>query len=281
MRAMYDRIVRKAFSSPSPLPRGEIASSAVVVLGFWAGTASFVRAEGPPADDRRDRCGRQHVLESQPSFLENQSPERRCGDGSLPFGATWTGCWSRAFTKTIEVSVDDLPGGTDARGASRVRVMFRVKERPLIRRVDFKGNRKLADSKFRDGLVSKVDEPYDRFKASQDVSKILVGVSRRRLLGRPSRILYVPGPPHQQSDPDVFLTDGRRVTVKDILVEGANALSAKKMRKTLKNTTRQKRCLKKTVTKKTLAPCGSLSQPGILEVTVDIRAGSLPRTGTA
>jgi outer membrane protein assembly factor BamA len=104
----------------------------------------------------------------------------------------------------VEVAVEDLPGGKDARGAAKVRVIFKIKERPLIRRVDFKGNRKLADSKFREGLVSKVDEPYDRFKASQDVSKILSVYHDEGLPGRSSRILYVPGPPHQQSDPDVF-----------------------------------------------------------------------------
>ena len=140
----------------------------------------------------------------------------------------------------VEVAVEDLPGGKDARGGAKVRVIFKIKERPVIRRVDFKGNRKLADSKFRDGLVSKVDEPYDRFKASQDVSKILSVYHDEGYLDAQAESYTSLDPRTNKVILTFFLTDGSRVTVRDVMVEGTRAFSAGKVRKTLKATRRKK-----------------------------------------
>jgi outer membrane protein insertion porin family len=140
----------------------------------------------------------------------------------------------------VQVSVDDVPGGADARGGSRVRVVFAVKERPIVRRVDFKGNRKLADSKFRDGLLSKVDEPFDRFKASQDISKIMSVYRDAGYLDASAEYYTSLNPRTNKVILTFFLTDGNRVTVSEVRVEGATAFSEGKVRKLLKNTRRKK-----------------------------------------
>jgi outer membrane protein insertion porin family len=73
----------------------------------------------------------------------------------------------------VQVSVEEMAGTDDGHGRPTLRVLFKVKERPIVRRIDFKGNKKLGDSHFREEITSKVDEPYDKFKTAQDVQKIL------------------------------------------------------------------------------------------------------------
>lgn len=169
----------------------------------------------------------------------------------------------------VEVAVEDLPGGKDARGVAKVKVIFKIKERPLIRRVDFKGNRKLADSKFRDGLVSKVDEPYDRFKASQDVSKILSVYHEEGYLDAQAESYTSLDPRTNKVILTFFLTDGRRVTVKDVLVDGAHAFSVGHVRKTFKSTRRKKVFKEDTYKDDVALLVEAYRNRGFLEVSVD------------
>jgi outer membrane protein insertion porin family len=169
----------------------------------------------------------------------------------------------------VEVAVEDLPGGKDARGAAKVRVIFKIKERPILRRIDFKGNRKLSDSKFRDGLISKVDEPYDRFKASQDVSKILSVYHDEGYLDAQAESYTSLDPRTNKVILTFFLTDGNRVTVKDVGVEGAHAFSARKVRKILKKTRRKKVFKEDTFKEDVALLVEAYRNKGFLEVSVD------------
>lgn len=171
----------------------------------------------------------------------------------------------------VQVSVEDAPGGVDARGAGKVRVVFSVKERPIVRRVDFKGNRKLSDSKFREGLLSKVDEPYDRFKASQDISKILSIYRDEGYLDAQAEYYTSLNPRTNKVILTFFLTDGSRVTVKEVRVEGASALSARKVRKTLKNTRRKKVFKEDSYREDREALVDLYRNKGFLEVSVEDR----------
>lgn len=169
----------------------------------------------------------------------------------------------------VEVAVEDLPGRKDARGGAKVQVIFKIKERPVVRRLDFKGNRKLSDSKFRDGLISKVDEPYDRFKASQDVSKILSVYHDEGYLDAQAESYTSLDPRTNKVILTFFLTDGNRVTVKDVVVEGAQAFSIGKVRKILKKT-RRKKVFKEDTFKEDLALLvESYRNRGFLEMSVD------------
>ena len=169
----------------------------------------------------------------------------------------------------VQVAMEDLPGSKNALGASKVRVIFKIKERPVIRRIDFKGNKKLSDSKFREGLVSKVDEPYDRFKASQDVSKILSVYHDEGYLDAQAESYTSLDPRTNKVILTFFLTDGRRVTVKEVRVEGAHALSDNKVRGTMKNTKKKKVFKEDTFKEDVALVVEAYRNQGFLEVTVD------------
>jgi outer membrane protein insertion porin family len=240
------------------------------VLGAWlcAGTAASARAEGPPPT-----IGEIAVEGNTFSKAKAVLSKIKARKGDVVTDPAFRGDVDRLLESglydNIEVSVDDLPGSTDARGASRVRVVFRVKDRPMIRRIDFKGNRKLAESKFRDDLTSKVDEPYDRFKAAQDVSKILSVYHEEGYLDAAAESYTSLDPRTNKVILTFFLTDGRKVTVKDIQVEGANAVPAKKIRKTLKNTKRKKVFKEDKYAEDVAAVVETYRNQGFLEVTVD------------
>lgn len=171
----------------------------------------------------------------------------------------------------VQVSVEDVPGGADARGGSRVRVSFVVKERPIIRRVDFKGNRKLADSKFRDGLLSKVDEPFDRFKASQDISKVMSVYRDAGYLDATAEYYTSLNPRTNKVILTFFLADGNRVTVNEVRVEGAKEFSVGKVRKLLKNTRPKKVFKEESYREDQAVLLDSYRNKGYLEVAVEDR----------
>lgn len=140
----------------------------------------------------------------------------------------------------VEVVLEDLPGEKTAQGAPKVRVVFRVRERPVVRRIDFKGNRQISESQFRDELVSKVDEPYDRYKAGQDVQKIL---SKCREEGYAEATVesYVSlNPRTNKVLLTFFITEGQRVLVDRVRVDGSSFFTARKIRGIFKKTRRKK-----------------------------------------
>lgn len=239
-----------------------------MAIGVWTAMAEHVRAENlPPTIGDITVEGNAF---SKPKAVLSKIKARK---GDVVTDPAFRGDVDRllesGFYDNVEVSLEELPGTTDARGVPRVRVIFRVKDRPIIRRIDFKGNRKLPESKFRDDLASKVDEPYDRFKAAQDVSKILSVYHEEGYLDAAAESYTSLDPRTNKLILTFFLTDGQKVTVKEIRVEGASALSAKKVRKTLKNTKRKKVFKEDTYAEDVAAVVEAYRNRGFLEVAVD------------
>ncbi len=140
----------------------------------------------------------------------------------------------------VEVALEDLPGEKTALGAPKVRVIFRVKERPVVRRIDFKGNRRLPDSKFREELSSKTDDPYDRFKAVQDVQRILAKYREEGYAEAQVESYVSLNPRKHKVILTFFITEGSRVLVKAVNVEGQRFFAARRVRRLLKKTRRKK-----------------------------------------
>ncbi|MBK8574169.1 MAG: outer membrane protein assembly factor BamA [Elusimicrobia bacterium] len=116
-----------------------------------------------------------------------------------------------------------------------------------------------------------MDEPYDRFKAAQDVSKILSvyhdegyleaqAESYTSLDSRTNKVILT-----------YFLTDGQRVTIKDVMVEGAQAFSIGAVQKKLKNTKKKKVFKEDTFNDDVALLVEAYRNKGFLEVTVDSR----------
>jgi outer membrane protein insertion porin family len=140
----------------------------------------------------------------------------------------------------VQVSTEEMAGTTDAQGRPLVRVVFHVQERPIIRRVDFKGNVKLSDRKFQDDIASKAGDPFTESKAQMDVQKIL-GTYREEGYAD-ARVEYYTSlnPKTNKAILTFFITEGNRVLVDSVEIEGNQTFSDKKIRKTMKKTRRKK-----------------------------------------
>jgi len=73
----------------------------------------------------------------------------------------------------VALEVTDVPGG--------VIVTFKVIEKPIIKRIDFKGNKKVSSSKLRDAISLKENDPLDKFKLNLDDEKILSVIKMKGL----------------------------------------------------------------------------------------------------
>jgi outer membrane protein insertion porin family len=140
----------------------------------------------------------------------------------------------------VEVALEDMPGETTAGGEPKVRVIFQVSERPLLKRVDFKGNLLLPDSKFRDEMASKSGEPLDRYKAAEDERKILSIYHEEGYADAKAEHYTSTDPKSKKVILTFFITEGRRVLVASVDVDGNRAFSDRKIRRVMKKTRRKK-----------------------------------------
>jgi len=70
------------------------------------------------------------------------------------------------FFENITIEVSEVEGG--------VKVTYVVSEKPLIKRIEFKGNKEFSDSKLEKEIESKEKEPFDNRKMQEDAEKIVV-----------------------------------------------------------------------------------------------------------
>lgn len=141
----------------------------------------------------------------------------------------------------VTVEVVDL-NKRNPKGKRLVRVIFTVAERPIIKRIDYKGNRKIRPSSFEDKVKSQESMPYDRFKAELDERAVLeyyrdqgyakAMVEHYTTLDAKNKKLIL----------TFFITEGERVLVKDIRIHGTKRFSEKTIRKRMK--TRVKKVFK-------------------------------------
>jgi outer membrane protein insertion porin family len=139
----------------------------------------------------------------------------------------------------VTVDLTDVPGG--------MFVTFRVVEKPMIKRIDFKGNKKLSASKLRDAIALKENDPLDKLKLNSDVDKIIN-------LYKDEGFAAAQVEPFTTSDPTnhvtitFYITEGTQVLVEDVTLDGVNAFPVKKIRKLMK--TKHKKVFKQeTLTK--------------------------------
>jgi outer membrane protein insertion porin family len=142
-----------------------------------------------------------------------------------------------------DVKVDVVyPGKKDSKGRVQARVLFHVVERPIVKRIDYKGDRKIRSSSFQEKLQSQEGSPFDRFKASIDERTILeyykdegyasARVDHYTTIDERTKKLIL----------TFFIIEGERVSVKAVNITGASRFSQKYLRKKMK--TRRKKVFK-------------------------------------
>lgn len=139
----------------------------------------------------------------------------------------------------VNVDVSEIAGG--------VHVAFQVVEKPMIKRIDFKGNKKLSAGKLRDAISLKENDSLDKLKLNMDVDKILT-------LYRDEGFAAAQVEPYTTTDPThhvmmtFFVTEGVRVLIDEVNPEGVSAFPVKKIKRLMK--TRRKKVFKQeTLTK--------------------------------
>lgn len=136
----------------------------------------------------------------------------------------------------VSLEVSDIPGG--------VIVTFKVAEKPVIKRIDFKGNKKLGSSKLRDGITLKESDPLDKFKLNLDVEKILSVYKDEGFAAAQVEPFTTTDATHHVTI-TFFITEGTQVLVQDIDLTGVTAFKPKKIKKLMK--TRRKKVFKQDV----------------------------------
>jgi len=136
----------------------------------------------------------------------------------------------------VSLDVTDVPGG--------VIVSFKVVEKPLIKKIDFKGNKKVSSSKLRDGLSLKENDPLDKFKLNLDVEK-LVSIYKDEGFAAAQVEPFTTTDETNHVSITFFATEGTQVLVEDIDLQGVTAFKVKKIKGLMK--TRKKKVFKQDV----------------------------------
>ncbi len=134
------------------------------------------------------------------------------------------------------LEVTDVPGG--------VIVTFKVVEKPIIKRIDFKGDKKVGSSKLRDAISLKENDPLDKFKLNLDVEKIL-SVYKDEGFAAAQVEPFTTSDPTNHVTITFFVTEGTQVLVDEVEIQGVTAFKLKKIKKLMK--TRHKKVFKQDV----------------------------------
>jgi len=136
----------------------------------------------------------------------------------------------------VSLEVTDVPGG--------VLVTFKVAEKPVIKKIDFKGNKKLGSSKLRDAISLKENDPLDKFKLNLDVEKLLSTYKDEGFAAAQVEPFTTTDVTNHVTI-TFFVTEGTQVLVEDIDLQGVTAFKVKKVKGQMK--TRRKKVFKQDV----------------------------------
>lgn len=117
-----------------------------------------------------------------------------------------------------------------------------VSERAVVKRVDFKGNKKIKSSSFEDKVQSKENEPFDRYKAALDEKAILEYYREEGYARAKVEHYTTTDGKKRQLILTFFIIEGDRVMVNSIHIAGTVRFKEKEVKKQLK--TRRKKVFK-------------------------------------
>jgi len=140
--------------------------------------------------------------------------------------------------KFEDVSVDatDTPGG--------VNVTFKVVEKPIVKRINFLGNKNISPGTLQSDISLKIDYPMDQAKLHADVEKILSDYKDEGFAAAEVN----PSVKTENNNTAIVtfdIVEGRQVTVDAIHIQGVTGFPVKKILKVIK--TRRKKAFKQGV----------------------------------
>ena len=121
-------------------------------------------------------------------------------------------------------------------GADRQVVLtFTVKEKPVIRKLLFSGQKKLSKGALSDELSVKVSDPYDRFKLEEDVKKLVDKYREKGFLDATVATDVAIDTAASKADVTFKIVEGAKSRIELVEISGVKAFKTKKILGLMKN----------------------------------------------
>jgi outer membrane protein insertion porin family len=133
--------------------------------------------------------------------------------------------YAMGYFDDIRIEAEDSPSGKT--------IIFRVKEKPTIRAIRFKGNTILEDEEISENLTLKVGSILNVFKVQSDIKRIEEIYKDKNYHNvKISYNVKERGP--NQAELELEIEEGRKVRIKTIKFAGNSAYTDKELKKTMK-----------------------------------------------
>ncbi|MDD5655897.1 MAG: outer membrane protein assembly factor BamA [Elusimicrobia bacterium] len=116
-----------------------------------------------------------------------------------------------------------------------VRLTFLLKEKPVIKKVKFAGNKKLSRGALEDATSQKAKDPLDELKLREDQDKILSKYQEKGYLDASASFAVARDTAAQQATVTWTVSEGPRSHIERVTVAGAKAFKPKVLVKQMKN----------------------------------------------
>lgn len=109
------------------------------------------------------------------------------------------------------------------------RILFIVQEKPLVKKIDFRGNKIVSNGKIKGEISNKKGERLDRDKLSSDVKKIIELYSDKGYADTEVTYDTLVDKITNQVNLTFFVNEGRKIVTDGVVVDGTRFFKAKKI----------------------------------------------------
>jgi outer membrane protein insertion porin family len=130
--------------------------------------------------------------------------------------------YAMGYFDDIRIEAEDTPEGK--------KIIFRVKEKPTIRVVRFKGNKVFKEDEIKENLTIKTGSILNPFKIRKNIERIEALYKEKNYHN--IKVTYtIHHLEHNQADLEFDINEGEKVLIKSITFEGNNAYTDKELKK--------------------------------------------------
>ncbi|MEJ2657563.1 MAG: POTRA domain-containing protein, partial [Desulfobacterales bacterium] len=133
--------------------------------------------------------------------------------------------YAMGYFDDIRVEAENVPGGK--------KIIFKVKEKPTIRVIRFKGNRLFKEEKLKENLTIKTGSILNTFKIRSNIARI-EELYKEKNYHNVKVTYHIHELEHNQADLEFDINEGEKVLIKSIKFEGNKAYSDKELKKLIK-----------------------------------------------
>jgi outer membrane protein insertion porin family len=128
------------------------------------------------------------------------------------------------------------PGLAEQSGSSwTVRIAIIVEEKPLVRKIEFTGNKKYSKARLRDEMSLKPKDPFDRSKLREDTDKLLAFYKKKGYYRASIEPAVAIDTAALQADLTFAVQEGPKAKIVDVTINGVTVFKPKKVARQMKN----------------------------------------------